>query len=101
MTAEEVRPAAAELAALAAASRGWDAVQVRGILAAAAQAGMTWPRALAEMTRIILDPAAQPGDLHRTAIARGRGIPAERNAALAAAARTLLNERIHGEGTNT
>jgi hypothetical protein len=59
-----VESAAAELTALALASRpGWTEREVRGAILAAHTAGWDWPRTLVEMARLIADPQAQPRQL--------------------------------------
>jgi hypothetical protein len=57
-------PAVAELVALATATRpDWHPADVREALAAADVAGMTWPRALTDVARLLADPHATPRDL--------------------------------------
>jgi hypothetical protein len=57
----EIKPAAAELTALALAARpGWTETAVTGAILAAKTAGWSWPRTLTRMARLVADPDAEP-----------------------------------------
>lgn len=59
-----VRPALAELIALAAAVRpDWDATALRDALVACHTAGWAWTRTLRETVRLLCDPESEPRDL--------------------------------------
>lgn len=61
---DAVRPAAIELAALAAAVRpDWNADIVSGTLRRAHDNGMPWPKVLVNFPRLMADPLADPRDL--------------------------------------
>jgi hypothetical protein len=63
---DAVRPAPAELAALALAVRpGWDPAVVGGVIQGARDAAMPWPLVLAAFARLMADPLAGPRDLLR------------------------------------
>ncbi len=61
--AAELRPAPAELAALAVAVRGWDPDDTGDAILAATQAGWTWAAILKAVYVLLLTAEADPSDL--------------------------------------
>lgn len=91
------QPASAELLALAAKARpDWSPDHLRDVLAQARYQGMTWGQVLAEVGRMLADPAAEPPDLVAAAPEpwrQRRATPAAETAQRgAAAARAALHQ---------
>jgi hypothetical protein len=66
-TPDLIRPAARELAALAAAARGWDDGELMDAMLAAKNAGWDFERVYREVTRLILIEDATPASLRHAA----------------------------------
>lgn len=63
----EIQPAAPQLAALAAAMRGWDESDLAGAMIAAKNAGWDFEQVYREVTRLILIEDATPASLRHAA----------------------------------